>query len=222
MRSLTNNSTFQGRELVVLNNVKFSLAGKTHLAGNTIYLSLLILLFYLIPGPLQGQDYWANAPATGTKIFSISFTNDKDGEAVSAEGDVLVTTDSGKTWNLKSNFSRIDNKVSNPFIWKADIYCSVMQTTDGGKNWVPYNKEKQEHFCGVYLKDPNSGYKVASDFLNKVTTLILSNNIDDEINLLLNKPQQCTEYFRSADEGWALGWCLKNFDHQSMAKVKIK
>ncbi|MDZ7623611.1 MAG: hypothetical protein U5J96_04070 [Ignavibacteriaceae bacterium] len=31
-------------------------------------------------------------------------------------------------------------------------------------------KEKQEHLFDTYLKDTNTGYKVASEFLNKVTS----------------------------------------------------
>ena len=67
-----------------------------------------------------------------------------------------------------------------------------------------------EHFCGVYLKDKNSGYSIASDFLNKVTAKILANSKNNELDLIIDHPQQCTEYYRSADEGWALGWCVKD------------
>jgi len=205
----------------MLERLKFSPNVKTKVAINAIFLSAIALFFYLYPSPLQGQDYWLNAPTAGSKVFSISFENEQNGKAVSAEGDLLITFDGGKSWSLINNSSALSDETNNTFLWQAEIYCSVMQTTDGGKTWVPYNKEKQEHFCGVYLKDPNSGYKVASDFLNKVTSVIFSSYKADTMDQLINHPVQCTEYYRNADEGWALGWCVKYFDGYSIAKVKV-
>jgi hypothetical protein len=204
----------------MLAKVKSILTDKMKLVGKLIYLSLIVLLLYSIPGPSEGQDYWQNATTNGTKIFTISFVNIHNGEAISAEGDVLITTDCSESWNLKNNLSVSENKENNSFLWKTDIYCSVMQTTDGGTTWAPYNQGKQEHFCGVYLKDQNTGYKVASEFLNKVSAVIFREFEEDRIDLLINHPQQCTEYFRNVDEGWALGWCVKNFDQNSIAEVK--
>jgi len=180
-----------------------------------IYLLLIITLLYLIPGPAQNKPYWLNAPINGIKIFTISFADDQNGKAVSAEGDLLVSIDGGKSWKLKNNVVQAGFVNDTQFIWKADINCSVMLTTDNGATWNPYNKEKQDHFCYVYLKDENSGYKVASNFLNKITKIIFEHYANDEIDLLINQPQQCTEYFMDAKEGWALGWCLKNFIERS-------
>jgi hypothetical protein len=87
-----------------------------------------------------------------------------------------------------------------------------MKTTDGGISWYPYDEEKQEHFCGVYLKDENTGYKVASEFLNKVTMEINYYYLTNKLDSILDHPQQCTEYYKSPDEGWALGWCIRNFN----------
>ena len=84
-----------------------------------------------------------------------------------------------------------------------------MNTTDGGLNWFQYSKEKQDHFCKVYLKDPNVGYKTASEFLNIVSSKILSCIRNNAVETLEKKPQQCTEYFINEAEGWALGWCSK-------------
>jgi hypothetical protein len=206
----------------MMEKLKYNPSVKTKVALNAIFLSIIAIFFYLNPSPLQGQDYWANAPSTGLKVFSISFINDQDGNAVSAEGDVLVTTDCGKSWSVNNNVPDALNEPGKPNLWTAEIFCSIMQTTDGGKTWIPYTKEKQEHFCGVYLKDLNSGYKVAAEFLNKVTTVIMSSYNENKIGQLLNHPIQCTEYYRSPEEGWAVGWCVKYFDSYSVAKVKYK
>lgn len=179
--------------------------------GRTLFISLMLTLFILISTPAQDNNYWANAPAGKTKIFTISFMDDRNGVAKSAEGDVLATTDSGKSWDVNKGITFVSEKFSPQLLWKADIYCSIMKTTDGGNTWFPYEEGKQEHFCGVYLKDSNTGYKVASEFLNKVTNEITAYYENDNLDSLIDHPHQCTEYFKSADEGWALGWCVKDF-----------
>jgi hypothetical protein len=173
--------------------------------------SLLFTLIILISAAAQDNDYWASAPAGKTKIFTISFTNEQNGMAKSVEGDVLVTTDGGKSWTLNKDLTFDSDKVTSQIFWKADVYCSIMKTTDGGNTWSPYEEEKQEHFCGVYLKDVNTGYQVASDFLNKVIYQIITYSENNNLDSLVNHPRKCTEYYRNADEGWTLGWCVKDF-----------
>jgi hypothetical protein len=175
------------------------------------YLFLIGTLLYLIPGPAQDDPYWMNAPVNGIKIFTISFTDNQNGKAVSVNGELLITEDGGNSWKLKNNVVQAGLVNDSPFIWKADINCSVMLSSDSGSTWNPYEKEKQDHFCYVYLKDENSGYKVVAEFLSKASKIIIENYNNNEIELLTDHPQQCTEYFVNAAEGWALGWCLKNF-----------
>ena len=173
--------------------------------------SLIILAFLILnSAPAQDNEYWSNAPSGKTKIFTISFADEQNGTAISAEGDVLETNDGGKSWAFEKEVSVVSIKDTDPILWKADIYCSIMQTTDGGNTWFPYEQGKQEHFCGVYLKDANTGYRVACDFLNKVTNEIVSYSENNMLDSLIDHPHQCTEYYKSADEGWALGWCVKN------------
>lgn len=175
------------------------------------YLFLVITLLYLIPGPAQYKPYWTKAPVNGSNILTILFTDNLNGKAVFADGELLITKDGGISWLFRNQFVQAGVVNETSFLWKADINCSVMLTTDSGATWIPYNKEKQDHFCNVYLKDENTGYKVAGNFLNNVTKIISKHFANEEIDLLINHPVQCTEYFINADEGWALGWCLKNF-----------
>ena len=176
----------------------------------------ITLLIYCLSIYMHCQDklYWKDAPTSGTKIFTISFTDNLNGKAISGEGDILITKDGGENWTIKAIQSGVRVENADEYIWVADIYCSVMQTTDSGSTWFPYDKGKQEHFCGVYLKDNNSGYNIAGDFLNKVITKILDCSNNNKLNLLIDRPQQCTEYYSSASEGWALGWCIRSFEKQ--------
>jgi hypothetical protein len=173
---------------------------------------IILALLILSSAPAQDNDYWSNAPSGITKIFTISFADEQNGRAKSAEGEVLATSDGGKNWAVEKEVSVVSIKDTYPILWKADIYCSIMQTTDGGNTWFPYEQGKQEHFCGVYLKDSNTGYRVASDFLNKVTNEIISYSENNKLDSLIDHPHQCTEYYKNADEGWALGWCVKDYN----------
>jgi len=165
----------------------------------------------MISSPAQDNDYWANAPTGKTKIFTISFIDNQNGVVKSAEGEVLATTDGGRSWAPDKEIIFVSEKSSPQILWKADVYCLILKTTDGGNTWLPYEEEKQEHFCGVYLKDSNTGYKVASEFLNKVTNEITNHYENDNLDSLVDHPHKCTEYYRSAEEGWTLGWCIKDF-----------
>ena len=173
-------------------------------------ISLIITLFAAFSFNPQENSYWKNAPVGKTKIFTISFINKQIGVANSADDEVLATSDGGKNWKAESNDESGIQTTDSDFEWKADIYCAIMKTTDGGNTWFPYENGKQEHFCGVYLKDENSGYKVASEFLQKVTMEINYYYLSNKLDTLLDHPQQCTEYYKSAEEGWALGWCVRN------------
>jgi len=170
-------------------------------SGRSCHFLIILALLILGSAPAQDNGYWSNAPSGKTKIFTISFTNEQNGRAISAEGDVLATSDGGKNWAVEKKFSVVSIKDTDPILWKADICCSIMQTTDGGNTWFSYEQGEQEHFCGVYLKDPNTGYRVASDFLNKVTNEIISYSENNKLDSLIDHPHQCTEYYKSADEG---------------------
>jgi hypothetical protein len=180
--------------------------------GRILPTCLIMILFSAISLIPQVNDYWKNAAVGKSKIFSISFINKQSGVANSADGDVLVTSDGGINWKAERVTSTGIQSDSPEIYWKADVYCAIMKTTDGGNSWIPYVDGKQEHFCKVYLKDENTGYKIASEFLNKVTMEVNYYYMTDKLDSLLNHPHQCTEYYKNPEEGWALGWCVKNFN----------
>lgn len=157
----------------------------------------------------QSNNYWSNAPVEGNKIYSICFDEMQNGIAISYRDELFVSLDSGKSWKYSPYKNTFEIKDT---AWSGDIYCAIMQTTDGGINWNPYESEMQEHFCNVYFNDQNTGYKIAEEFLYKVTAQVKLSLVEEKISSLINNPQQCTEYYKNEDEGWALGWCLKNFN----------
>jgi hypothetical protein len=178
-----------------------------------IQLKMIVLICFL---PVfvfcQNQFYWKDAPTQGTKIYLIKFFSSNNGVAESQFEVTLQTNDSGKSW--KPGAMTENKKESTNYLWSAEIYCSVMSTNDGGSSWVPYLQEPQEHFCMVYFKDHNTGWKVAEEFLIKVVNTINTYIQNDNIKSLVDQPHQCTEYYTNVDSGWALGWCVRGFENQ--------
>jgi len=176
---------------------------------NTLISICLILLLFPVIIFTQSKSYWNDAPSTGTKIYSIEFTDEDNGWVKAQLGEVLITTDGGKHWIVNSNPFKLIN--DSQFKWSAEIYCSVMNTTDGGNTWSQYKDELQEHFCQVYFKNENTGWQTAEEFLYKVTSTIKSFINENDLESLYNTSTQCTEYYTDMNNGWALGWCIKNY-----------
>jgi len=156
----------------------------------------------------------------GIKIYSIIFFDTNNGLADSYFGDILITTNGGRNWEVKID-AEVDkmkavSKAETNIIWSADIYCDVMRSTDGGENWTPYPKKQEEHFCAVYFKDENTGWKVAEEFLQKVvstlTTKLSKNNWEQEMGV----SQRCREYYTDMNTGWWVGWCYNNLVTNNM------
>ncbi len=171
--------------------------------------SILAFLMFTSITISQDHSYW-EAAIPGEKIYTIYFFVDEKVIAVSADNEYFLSTDEGIKWQLNKirSIAELKNETQNLIV---DIHCAIIHTTDGGENWYPYSSGKLEHFCRVYLKDPNVGYQTAFEFLTKVISEINSRLKDSPLEALNLPPQQCTEYYTNADEGWALGWCIKNF-----------
>ena len=177
--------------------------------------ALLFFSFILYSSNVAQQgNIGKETVSQGIKIYAITFFNSNNGLADSFFGDVLITTNGGRNWVVRTG-AEVDkmkavSKAETNIIWSADIYCNVMRSTDGGENWAPYPKKQEEHFCAVYFKDENTGWKVAEEFLQKVvstiTTYLSNENWEKEIDV----PQKCREYYTDMNTGWWVGWCYNN------------
>jgi hypothetical protein len=178
---------------------------------NTLLLILITLYSSNIAQEVQLRKEF---PSHGTKIYSINFVNSTNGWAESFFGDILITTNGGKNWEVKTGIE-VDKNIaishSSPTLsWSADIYCSVMQSNDGGESWTSYPYKKEEHFCSVYFKDGNTGWKVAEEFLKGVVNTIANCLIDNEWEKKIDVAYKCREYYTDIDTGWSVGWCFNN------------
>ncbi len=176
---------------------------------------LLFISFNLLSSNLaQEGNIDSETVSQGIKIYSISFFDSNNGLADSYFGDILITTNGGRNWKVKTG-AEVDklkaiSQTVTENMWSTDIYCDVMQSTDGGESWIPYPKKQEEHFCAVYFRDKNTGWKVAEEFLQKVvgtiTTYLSNENWEEEMGVA----QKCREYYTDMNTGWWVGWCYNN------------
>ncbi len=183
----------------------------------------LLLFFSLIlysSNVAQKGDIGKETVSQGIMIYSISFFDSNIGLADSFFGDVLITTNGGKNWKVITGMELEKMKVTTSKdaenSWSVDIYCDVMQSIDGGENWTRYPKKKEEHFCAVYFKDENTGWKVAEEFLQKVVNTIATSIRDKNWEQKIDVPQKCREYYTDINTGWSVGWCFNNLVSDSL------
>ena len=180
--------------------------------------TLTVLLFFSFSlhssNVAQEGNIENESVSQGIKIYSINFFDSNNGLADSYFGDVLITTNGGMNWEVKTGAEveklKAVSQTGTNIDWSADIYCDVMQSTDGGENWAPYPKKKEEHLCAVYFKDENTGWKVAEEFLQKVVSTITNNLSKNSWEEEIGAPQKCREYYTDMNTGWWVGWCYNN------------
>jgi photosystem II stability/assembly factor-like uncharacterized protein len=177
----------------------------------TLITLVLFLTFLCLSIIAQEEDITEVIPI---KIYSIEFVDFNNGWAESIFGEILITTDGGQDWHIKTGAElekiKAIIKAGTGNGWSADIYCEVMQSTDCGENWMPYPKKQEEHFCAVYFKDENTGWKVAEEFLQKVVDTITVAMRDNTWEQKIDLPHKCREYYTDIITGWSVGWCFKN------------
>jgi hypothetical protein len=183
--------------------------------GDKLMLLILFVCFPFILYQVLSENQQKIESADQFRLFSVFFADSFHGAAVSYRGDTLLTTDGGICWAVKNELKDKGGFDFHPSLWKVDIFCSVIHTTDGGNNWYQYDNDNQDRFSAVYLVDKSTGYILASDFLKKVTREIFFYSESDEINLLTDNNRSFNEYFRIADEAWTVRWCIKNFNRIS-------
>ena len=91
-------------------------------------IEILIVTFLLTSILIaQENDYWKNAPVEGSKIYSICFTDQENGYAISANNETFVTTDSGSNWKFINDKKVIDKVICKQFIMVGRylLFCAA-------------------------------------------------------------------------------------------------
>jgi hypothetical protein len=171
------------------------------------YLLVLVSSVFLTLINKPEDNFWNEAPTDDVLLYNIYFTQ-YSCYAVTGNHIYFKSYNNGSTWQT-ANSHEISKLNIKDIIWSARICCSSLKTTNGGKSWVPCSSESQDRFCRVFLKDPNTGFQPAGEFLKMVCSKIFTSLLNNESDQLKN-PRQYTEYYSSKNEGWAPGWYLSD------------
>jgi photosystem II stability/assembly factor-like uncharacterized protein len=197
-----------------------SSTNKKECAMKTLTTLLLVLITQYSSNVAQEGNFTIISVSQGIKIYTIKIVDSKNGWAESIFGDILITTNGGKEWGVKTRTDlekmKTISQIGTDNGWSADIYCEVMQSTDCGESWKPYPKKQEEHFCAVYFKDENTGWKVAEEFLKKVVSTIATSIRDNNWMQKIDVPHKCREYYTDMNIGWSVGWCFNNLIGDSL------
>ena len=175
-----------------------------------LFKASIIPLLLFINIPAQDYEYWNNAPLGEQKIYLICFASNNHGFAVSEDQYYFDLKDSTENYVI-NYWGNTKPKINDTDIsWSAEIYLSVMHTTDAGINWAPYQNKSQNQFFSVYLKNELTQYDVGKEFLASVISKILEQEKTNQIEQLINHPIEYSEFYSSENEGWAVGWYVKN------------
>jgi photosystem II stability/assembly factor-like uncharacterized protein len=108
---------------------------------------LVLLLSIFFFSTSFGQWEWLNPRPSGYSCLNIFFTDNQNGLILNANGDLLVTTNQGGSWNLKQNFTNavsMDLKDSTAVIagYSGAFYISH----DSGNTWQAKNSGTSDYF----------------------------------------------------------------------------
>ena len=121
------------------------------------------------------KDFWTvqNTGLSGELICDISFPDRQNGWAVGILGNVIHTSDGGKTWERQASGTKrhlftVHFPDSNNG-WAAGDVMTIIHTADGGKTWEPQTVQQSTDenvfaaeviYNGVFFHDANEGWLV--------------------------------------------------------------
>ncbi len=127
----------------------------------------------------DGGASWFNTVLTGevdssARIQKIFFINKNTGWAVTSNGGIIKTTDSGNSWFVQLNtysyifFSGI-HFTDSLNGWTANFNNRPMKTSNSGNTWINQQQINLTQTEDVYFKDINTGWLIESSGLYKTT-----------------------------------------------------
>lgn len=132
--------------------------------------------------------FWTTRNYGGAALYSVNFSDNKNGWAVGDSGTILKTSDAGETWvqqsgTVKSRLRSVSSPDSN-CAWAVGDSGIILITTDGGRNWV---QQTTVSFDSLHRIDTISSYNFISvSFVNKRKGLACGNStLENDPSILM-------------------------------------
>jgi len=164
---------------------------------------------------IDGGVTWDSIPTEiNYTIRSVYFANQDTGIIVGGDKDYLshngyiwISTDGGNTWSYTNQllYSTVFNSVFFYDTQRGYVvgdYSTIMQTTDGGKNWKNVYDNYYGEFYSVFFTSPDVGYAVGG-----AGTILTTNNGGSDWNDMNSNTSNdlYSVYFPSPSIGYAVG-----------------
>jgi photosystem II stability/assembly factor-like uncharacterized protein len=123
-----------------------------------IKLTLCLVLVLFITVPLHAQQ------TKKDDLFSVTFTDEKNGWACGYWGTILHTPDGGKTWVSQKSTTDYPltsiHFVDPQYGWAVGDGGTILSTKDGGTTWTPQKSPEPIFLMGVYFANRQKGWAV--------------------------------------------------------------
>ncbi len=140
-------------------------------------------------------------------LYSVSFVDAENGWVCGQNGQIINTTDGGKSWQvqksgIKTHLFSIIFKNSRKG-WAVGEFGTVLNTNDGGRNWHAQGKKVDKIYNNIYFYDTEYGW-IVGEFGTILHTVDGGKNWIKQKNPLGEKTL-FNVYFSDRENGWATG-----------------
>jgi photosystem II stability/assembly factor-like uncharacterized protein len=144
-----------------------------------IIISLFVIICTLQVVYSQSGWFWQNPLPQGNLLHAVTFINRDSGMAVGISGTLMITTNGGQNWNIKTiyrNFVCRDIQINNHICYvsginfnpQTSIYTGYLfRSTDFGNSWVQVLTENEDCYNALYFINEFTGF-LAGGFYGKV------------------------------------------------------
>jgi len=126
---------------------------------------VIAAFLFLLAGTAFGADYFKIKVQTTADINKVFFYNDQMGWAVTSDGEVLTTFDSGKNWRLIDVTKRDIRDIQ--FLNRAGYLVGekglLMKSTNGGGTWEDISLNMKYNLTGVAILNDSTIFTCGTD-----------------------------------------------------------
>lgn len=117
-------------------------------------------------GDHQRQRAMRIAPSYADYMPAIWFSNTSNGLMARLDGEIYLTNDGGKTWEMTL---RVNNKITDMYFinnqqgWIVGDGGFMARTADGGRKWTLMSPQTKANLTTIFFLNPQLGWAAGSD-----------------------------------------------------------
>lgn len=137
-------------------------------------LAVLALAGFLGVAPAVAAPAWHLQQPGSNHLFGVDFVDPSHGWAVGKSGEIIATSDGGRTWASQTSGTTEDLEgvsfVDRQHGWIVGEGGTILATSDGGEHWAAQTSGTTEILYGVRFNDATHGWAAGSGHVLLKTT----------------------------------------------------